>query len=163
DIVRAVLRFLDEHPRLRSAPVVFAGESYAGVRTEVALHLLHHSERYDTGAALYEDPALAAEIRAHYDCAGTTAAAQFDRALFFEPRISSPQQQAAAGEALEAKGSVIWAVADETGVPFVPCIDQPAPCTPFQNILDYLAAAGRDIYDVRRPAGDAFARYGDIG
>jgi pimeloyl-ACP methyl ester carboxylesterase len=163
DIVRAILRFLQDHPRLRGARVVLAGESYGGVRTEVALHLLHHPSRYDEGAALYEDSALAAEIRDHFAAAGTTAAAQFDRAVLLQPRLSSPHQQAAAGAALEAEGSLLFDVAAETGVPFVPCKDKLTPCAPFQNVLDYFEEAGRDIYDVRKPAGDAFARYADIG
>jgi hypothetical protein len=163
DIVRVVLRFLAAHPRLRAAPVVLAGESYGGVRTEVALHLLHHPERYRESAALYQDPALAAEIEAHFAAAGTDAAAQFDRAVFLQPRLSSPFQQAAAGAALEAAGSPLHAVADETGVPFVPCSEQAAPCSPFANVVAYLAAAGRDLYDVRKPAGDAFALYAEVG
>lgn len=163
DVVRATLRFLSAHPRLGGARVVLAGESYGGVRTEVALHLLHHPALYDEGAALFEDRALAAEIRAHFAAAGTTAASQFDRAVLLQARLSSPHQQAAAGAALEAEGSLIAAVAEETGVPFVACKEKLTLCTPFQNVLDYLDEAGRDIYDVRKPAGDAFARYAEIG
>jgi hypothetical protein len=163
DLVRAVLRFLGDRPRLRAAPVVFAGESYAGIRTAVALHMLHHPERYAAGAEPFEDAALAAEIEAHFKAAGTTATGQLDRAVLLQPRLTSPQQQAAAGAALEAPGSPLFAIAEETGVPFVPCAEQPAPCSPFANVLDYLAEAGRDIYDFRRPAGDAFARYAEIG
>ena len=163
DMARVTLRFLAAHPELRAAEVVLAGESYAGIRTSVALHLLHHPDRYAEPGAPYFDPALAAEIEAHFEAAGTTAAAQFGRAILLQPRLSSPQQQAAAGAALEEEGSILDTVAAETGVPFVRCADKPAPCSPFGNALDYLAAAGRDIYDVRRPAGDAFARYAEIG
>jgi hypothetical protein len=163
DMVRVTLRFLASHPALRASEVILAGESYAGIRTSVALHMLHHPERWAEPGGLFVDPALAAEVTAHFDEAGTTAAAQVGRAILLQARLSSPQQQAAAGAALEARGSILDTVAAETGVPFVRCAAKPAPCSPFGNALDYLAAAGRDIYDVRRPAGDAFARYADIG
>lgn len=163
DLVRAVLRFLRGRPRLRALPIVFAGESYAGVRTSLALHMLHHPDRYGPGAEPYEDAALAAEIEEHFTAAGTTAAEQLDRAVLLQPRLSSPQQQSAAGAALEAPGSPLHAVAEETGVPFVPCADQPPPCSPFANVVSYLADAGRDLYDIRKPAGDAFARFAEIG
>lgn len=163
DLVRAALRFVGARPRLRALPIVLAGESYGGVRTSIALHMLHHPDRYGPGAEPYEDPALAAEIDAHFAAAGTTAAAQIDRAILLQPRLASPAQQAAAGAALEAPGSPLFAVAEETGAPFVPCAEQPSPCDPFANAIAFLSAAGRDLYDVRRPAGDAFARYDDIG
>lgn len=163
DLVRVVLRFVREAPSLRATPIVFAGESYAGIRTSIALHMLHHPERYGAGAEPYEDVALVAQIESHFAAAGTTAEEQFGRAILLQPRLSSPHQQAAAGAALEAPGSVLSQVAGETGVPFVPCSDQPAPCSAFANVVDYLAEAGRDLYDVRRPAGATFARYEEIG
>lgn len=163
DLVRATLRFLESHEALRGAPVVLCGESYSGVRTSIALHMLHHPERYGAGAEPFEDGALAAEIAAHFEGAGTSAAEQMGRAVLLQPRLSSPAQQAAAGAALEAPGSLIFDVAEETGVPFVPCADKPAPCSPFANVLEYLAAAGRDVYDVRKPAGDAFATFDALG
>jgi len=163
DIVRVVLRFLAGHPRLRGSRVVLAGESYGGVRTEIALHLLHHPERYSGGDALYQDEGLVAEIHEHFAAAGTTAASQLDRAVLLQPRISSPQQQGAAGDALEAEGSPLFTVAEETGVPFLPCSEKPPPCSPFANVVAYLEDAGRDLYDVRKPAGDAFARYAELG
>jgi hypothetical protein len=46
DFVTAILRFLRERPRLRAAPVVFLGESYAGTRFTLALDLLLHHDEY---------------------------------------------------------------------------------------------------------------------
>ena len=163
DLVRATLRFLAAHPTLRGSEVVLVGESYAGIRTSLALRMVHHPKRLAAGESLHVDSALAAEIEAHFTEAGTSAAEQFGRAVLLQPRLSSPQQQAAAGAALELPGSILDTVAAETGVPFVRCEDKQAPCWPFANALDYLAEAGRDIYDVRRPAGDAFERYRRIG
>jgi hypothetical protein len=163
DVVRVVLRFLAAHPRLQGSKIVLAGESYGGQRTAIALHLLHHPDRYRNPGALYQDEALAAEIEAHFAAAASTAASQLDRAIFLQPRLSSAFQQTAAGSALEAEGSILHQIAAETGVPFVPCSAQPNPCVPVTNVLDYLAGAGRDVYDVRKPAGDAFATYAAIG
>lgn len=163
DLVRATLRFLAAHPALRGNEVVLVGESYAGIRTSLALRMVHHPDRLEDPQSLHTDSALAAEIEAHFTTAGTSAATQFGRAVLLQPRLSSPQQQAAAGAALELPGSILDAVATETGVPFVRCEDKQAPCSPFANVLDYLDEAGRDIYDVRRPAGDAFERYRQIG
>ncbi len=163
DLVRAVLRFLRDHPALRALPVVFAGESYGGLRTALALHMLHHPDRYGAGAETYEDVGLTGEIEEHFTAAGTTAAEQMDHAILLQGRISSPQQQAAAGSALDAPGSPLYTVAEETGVPFVPCSDKPAPCSAFANALEYLTAAGRDLYDMRKPAGHSIARYAEIG
>jgi pimeloyl-ACP methyl ester carboxylesterase len=163
DLARAVLFFLRDHPALRAVPIVFAGESYGGLRSALALHLVFHPDRYGAGAETYEDPALAADIADHFAAAGTTAAAQFDHAILVQPRLSSPEQQAAAGSALEAPGSPLFAIAEETGVPFVPCSQKPAPCGAFANVLEYLTAAGRDLYDFRKPAGTTLARYAAIG
>lgn len=163
DLVRVVLRFLDERPSLRSLPIVLAGESYSGIRTSLALHMFHFPDRYGPGAEPFEDAALAGEISAHFDEAGTTAGEQLSRSVLLQPRLTSPQQQAAAGAALEAEGSPLFQIAEETGVPFVPCSEAPSPCSPFPNAVAYLEAAGRDLYDVRRPAGETLARYAEIG
>jgi pimeloyl-ACP methyl ester carboxylesterase len=163
DVVRVILRFLDAHPALRSSRVVLAGESYGGVRTEVALHLLHHPERYETTASLYADPSLTSEIRGHFARAGTAAEDQFDRAILLQPRLFTPNQQAAAGAAFEEPGSLLHAVADQTGMPYVPCSQLGAGCSPFTNAVQYLASVDRDLYDVRKPAGAELARYAGIG
>ncbi len=163
DIVRVTLRFLDSHPALRGARVVLTGESYGGVRTEIALHLLHAPDRYELGSSAYVDPALASEIRAHFSAAGTTALTQFDRAVLLQPRLTSPQQQAAAGAALEAPGSPLFAIAGQVELGFVPCSQQGDSCSPYPNAVAFLAKADRDLYDIRKPAGDAFARYAALG
>ena len=161
DIVRVVLRFLDAHPTFARSRVVMAGESYGGLRTEVALHLLLHPERYETGSAIYLDAALAKEIRAHFASAGTTAKEQFDRAVLLQPRLTSPEQQAAAGASLEAEGSPIYVLDPSVG--YIPCKDKSIPCSSYPNVVEYLTQLGRDIYDVRKPAGDEFARYAALG
>ncbi len=161
DVVRVTLRFLGAHPKLARSRVVLAGESYGGLRTEVMLHLLHHPERYELGTAVYFDPMLADEIRAHFASAGTTAKVQLDRAIFLQPRLTSPEQQAAAGLALEEEGSPMYLLQDPNG--YIPCKDKSIACSPYPNAVEHLAHIGRDIYDLRKPAGDEFARYAALG
>jgi hypothetical protein len=163
DVVRVTLRFVAAHPRLQGSEIVLAGESYGGQRAAIALHLLHHPDRYRGTGAFYQDDALAAEIDAHFSAAGTTAASQLDRAIFLQPRLAGGVQRGLAGAMLEMDGSIIHQIAAETGVPFVPCKMQPSSCVPFTNVVGYLATVGRDLYDVRKPAGDAFMTYAAIG
>ncbi len=163
DVVRVVLRFLEAHPLLRSSRVVLTGESYGGVRTEIALSLLLWPERYDQGSSVYVDVALSDEIRAHFEGAGTTAAAQFDRTVLLQPRLTSPQQQAAAGAALNAPGSPLFAIAEQEKTWYSPCGPNDGGCTPYGNAYDFLVIAGRDVYDVRKPESATFARYASLG
>ena len=161
DVVRVVLRFLGDHPSLSGRRVVLAGESYGGMRTEIALHLLRFPDRYEQGSSPYVDTALAAEIRAHFAKSGTTAPGQFDRAVLLQPRLTSPEQQAAAGESLDGPGSPIAAI--EPSQPYFPCAQQGDTCAPYPNVVEYLKQIGRDIYDIRRPEGSELGRYAAMG
>lgn len=169
DLVRVVLRFLAAHPSLRAAPVALVGESYGGIRASVALHLLLHHDRYATGAAGYEDPALVDEIEAHLDAvhgAGARDAAQvasqFFGQILLQPRLSSEDQNQVAGALLEAPESPLWDVAEATGVPFVPCAQVGPTCDPYDHALAFIGSAGRDYYDLRQPAGWTLARYAEL-
>ncbi|MBK8251268.1 MAG: hypothetical protein IPK82_01185 [Polyangiaceae bacterium] len=163
DLIRVVFAFVDARPSLVSKPIWLAGESYGGVRQNVALHMLLNPQAYGANGVLFECEALAERIESHFEQAGTLAKEQFDRAIFLQPRITSPEQQAAAGADLEGPTSPLYKVAEETGVPFVPCADKPPPCHSFANVVAFLEAAGRDIYDFRKPVGDAFAKYKTVG
>ena len=167
--MRVVLRFLAAHPTLRGAPVAMVGESYGGIRASVALHMLLQHARYADGSAGYEDPALVDEVRAHLDAAlgpGAHApaevAAQFGAQVLLQPRISSVDQNEVAGALLEGADSPLWAVAEETGVPFVPCVEIGPSCEPYAHALEFVGAAGRDYYDLRQPVGWTLARYAEL-
>ncbi len=169
DFVRVILRFLAAHPALRRSEVILVGESYGGIRASIVLDMLLSHERYRGGDRGYEDPALASEIEAHLDAllgdgAGRAAtpaevARQFGRLVLLQPRLSSPDQDAAAGPLLEAADSPLFAIAAETGAPFVTCAEKPPPCDAYQNAMAFLDAVGRDAYDVRAPAGSTLAAY----
>jgi hypothetical protein len=169
DLVRVILRFLAARAPLRAASVVLVGESYGGIRASVALHMLLQHPRYADGSAGYEDPALVDEVRAHLDAVlgpgphtPAAVASQFGAQALLQPRLSSVDQNEVAGALLEAADSPLWTVADETGVPFVPCAEIGPSCEPYAHALDFVSAAGRDYYDLRQPRGWTLARYAEL-
>jgi pimeloyl-ACP methyl ester carboxylesterase len=169
DLVRVVLRFLRDHPALRSAPVVMVAESYGGVRASIALDLLLRHPAYASGEAGYEDATLVDEVREHLDATldgephePARIAEQFGRQALLQPRLSSQYQNQAAGPLLEAQDSPLTALAADTGMTFTRCAEQPPPCDPYDNAIEFVRSAGRDLYDVRQPEDWSFARYDEI-
>lgn len=169
DFVRALLRFLADHPAIRGNRVVIVPESYGGVRTTVMLHLLLHYGRYADGRSVYQDPELAAAIRAHYDAvfpdyAGQDVppgviAGQFGHQVLIQSVVSTPNQTLVKVEMLEAPGSPLYQIAAETGIPYVPYAESPGAVpnptpTQVQNyIYIWIDSVGRDAYHIAKPAG----------
>jgi hypothetical protein len=169
DFVRVLLRFLTDHPPLQQNPVVLVVESYGGIRSLVMLHLLLFYQDYANGNAIYQDPALVQEIQNHYNTifpeyAGQTVppsviALQFSHQVLIQPAITRYYQRLVAVEMLEAPGSILDELAEETGVPYIRYKDQPwarANPTPFNimdNIYDYIDQIVRDPYIYSKPAG----------
>jgi hypothetical protein len=169
DYVRVLLRFLADHPSLQNNPVVIVAESYGGVRTLAMLHLLLFYQDYGNGQAIYQDPALVQEIQSHYDVvfpeyAGQTVppsviAEQFGHMILIQPAITRYFQRLVAVEMLEAPGSILDELAEETGVPYIRYKDQPwarenpTPYNIMNNIYDYLEQIGRDPYIYIKPEG----------
>ena len=169
DFVRVLLRFLADHPPLQGNPVVLVVESYGGIRSLVMLHLLLFYQDYTDGTAIYQDPALVQEIQDHYDSvfpeyAGHTVpssviARQFSHQVLIQPAITRYYQRLVAAEMLEAPGSILDELADETGIPYIRYKDQPwatgnpSPYTIMNNIYDYLYQIGRDPYIYPKPDG----------
>jgi hypothetical protein len=162
DFVRVLLRFLSDHPPLQRNPVVLVVESYGGIRALVMLHLLLYYQDYSNGRAIYQDQALVQEIQDHYDIvfpeyAGQTVppsviARQFSHQVLIQPAITRYYQRLVGGEMLEAPGSILDVLAEETGVPYIRYRDQPwaseypTPYNIMNNIYDYLDTIGRDPY-----------------
>jgi len=155
DFVRVTLRFLSSHPDLQKNPVILVGESYGGVRTIVVLHLLLNYRDYGNGTEVYQDPALVAEIQAHYDrvfpsLSGQqvppgTVAQQFGRQILIEPLITSYQFDVA-GQYFQMPGSLMYQLATETGTTFVPA-PADTPGEAFNNALSFIdGTAQRDMY-----------------
>jgi hypothetical protein len=169
DFVRVLLRFLADHPSLQKNPVVVVAESYGGIRTLVMLHLLLFYENYGNGKADYQDLALVHEIQSHFDVvfpdyAGHTVppsviAGQFGHMILIQPAITRYFQRLVAVEMLEAPGSILDQMAEETGVPYIRYRDQPwarqnpGPYAIMNNIYDYLEQIGRDPYIYIKPEG----------
>jgi pimeloyl-ACP methyl ester carboxylesterase len=172
DFIRVILRFLSTHHSIERAPVVFLGESYGGTRASIILHLLAHPDMYGDGSAAYEDVTLAKEIRAFLETTGAAdiktpvdparVAGQFGTQVLVQPRLTG-YQATVSGVQFEAPDSLLDDVALATGIPFVRCANQPAPCDEYLNALEYLGAVGIDYYDVKYPKGTTFARFDDIG
>lgn len=95
DFVRVVLHVLDDHPSIRSHPVVLFGESYGGVR---ASHMLKILLEPDSIAST--DPDLAAAVLAHHRAVlghdgpvtRAEAARQFGTQILVEPNVLGAPQ-----------------------------------------------------------------------
>lgn len=169
DFVRVLLRFLADHPSIQNNPVVLVVESYGGIRSLVMLHLLLFYQDYANGNAIYQDPSLVQEIQNHYDTifpqyVGQTVppsviARQFSHQVLIQPAITRYFQRLVAVEMLEAQGSILDELAEETGVPYIRYKDQPwakenpTPFNIMNNIYDYIDQIGRDPYIYSKPAG----------
>ncbi len=124
-IVRMVLRFLDRHPDIRANEVILVGESYGGTRVSTMLNLLLFHPKYADGGKIYQDEALAAEIRNHFrliygrdtPLTPEVVARQFSRQILIQPELSGLYQDEVTGELYIAPNSVIDQVATESGHP----------------------------------------------
>jgi hypothetical protein len=169
DFVRVLLRFLANHPQLQQNPVVLVVESYGGIRSLVMLHLLLFYQDYANGKALYQDPALVHEIQEHYNTIfpkyadqtvpPSVIAGQFSHQVLIQPAITRYFQRLVAVRMLEAPGSILDQLAEETDVPYIRYRDQPwarenpTPYNIMNNIYDYLDIIGRDPYIYSKPEG----------
>lgn len=70
DFARVILRVLEQNPALRNNRVVLVGESYGATRAALLSSLLFAPQRLESAApdelVPYVDPALSAELQAHY-------------------------------------------------------------------------------------------------
>ncbi|MBV5273404.1 MAG: pentapeptide repeat-containing protein [Lamprocystis purpurea] len=120
-VLRVVLRFLDNHEELQGNPVVLVGESYGGIRVSTMLNLLLFSDRYNLGAKydddlnnFYRDAPLVEAIKAHFRALGKpveplrseTVAAQFGRQVLIQPQLT-PFQISEQAEIYWKKPSII--------------------------------------------------------
>ncbi len=154
DFVRLLLRFMAAHPLLRDRPVVIVGESYGGVRATAMLHLLLNYDGYRNGSEIFQDPALADEIQAHFDAVfpeyagrvvpSVVIARQFGRQILIQPALTMNHQSAVAEELLSRPGSILYRIGEEVGIPYDPAR--------YRDQLDYVHdVAGRDYYIYTKP------------
>jgi len=163
DFIRVLLRFMAAHPVIKDNKVMIAGESYGGIRSTVMLNILQNYPRYANGGSIYQDSELVNEIQAHVDgvfpdYTGMEAppevmAQQFGLQVLIQPLLSGMYQDEEAGLLWEEDGSPLYQIAEETGVPFIPCKNTGDPtCDPHNNALIYVMNyANRDVYNYSKP------------
>ncbi len=162
DFIRVLLRFLAAHPDLQHNRVVIVGESYGGTRSIVMLHILLHYQDYGNGQSIYQDPSLVQEIQNHYRqvfpnyrdqvVPPGVIAEQFSHQVLIQPAVTHIYQRQIQAEMLETPGYVIYQLAEETGVPYIPCREKPGSggnCNYqriIRNIYEYASSLDRDLY-----------------
>lgn len=158
DFVRVLLRFLADHPDLLDNEVVLVAESYGGTRAQLMLDMLLHPPAYAAGDRRLIDAALVGEIEAHHESTlgdpnptPELIAEQFGRQILIQPALTGVTQQQSAGVLFEAADSPIEQLASELGLDYLTCAEKPAPCTPYDNGIGFVSAAGRSPYDTRAP------------
>ena len=122
-IIRVIIRFLDQHPDIKANEVILVGESYAGTRVSTMLNLLLFHAKYADGSKIYQDQTLVADIRRHFhaiygqdtELTPEVVARQFSRQILIQPELSGVYQDAITGEMFLEPNSVIDLVAEESG------------------------------------------------
>lgn len=169
DFVRVLLRFLDNHPEIQANRVIFVPESYGGIRTTCILHFLLYYRSYADGTEIFQSPQLVEEIQNHYDAVFPifqghkvdpfVVATQFSHQVMIQVALSRTEQRQIAVEMLEAPGSLLDKLAEETGVPFLRWHEipgntwTPSPYQVMRNIYDYLDRIKRDPYIFKEAEG----------
>ncbi len=164
DLLRALLAFLRNHPDIAANPIYFVAESYGGMRTTVMLNLLlfhgrqSDDDRQSEDALLLRAPELTADLDEYSAVRfGSTApepgtvAEQFRGQILVQPWLAGIRQLEVTASLLEQPDSPLDEIAAETGVPYLRCSEQPAPCDAYVNAQEYLRSANRSAYDFRQP------------
>ena len=159
DFIRVILRFMKSHPAIKSNPVILAGESYGGTRSTAILNVLLNVADYAEKNRQFYDEALFNEIADHFKeidpsvdgmPSKDVVAKQFGRQILIQPLVAGQEQFDAEGELLEAEGSPLYTIEEETGFTFNKCGSNNN-CSKHNNALYYVQRAGRDYYSYRRP------------
>lgn len=170
DYIRVLLKFLSIHSDLQKNPVILVGESKGGTRSTIMLHILLNYMDYGNGKEIYQDQELVENIKTHFNrvfpeynnqtVPTEIIAGQFSHQILIQPAIARGYELQVTGEMFEMEGSVIYQIAAETGVEYIPCWKKnPADveCDPYTNALDFVElVAKRDIYMYSKPAGWIF-------
>ena len=159
DFIRVILRFLDNHPKIKSNQVILAGESYGGTRTTAVINVLLNVADYAQKNRVFYDQALFNEIAAHFQeidpsvsgmPSKEAVAKQFGGQIMIQPLAMGQQQLDAIGEVLEQNDSPLYEIQQETGRKYSPCGNSSWNCDKYNKAVNYVRNAGRDIYSYRR-------------
>ncbi len=165
DFIRVLFRFLRNNPGIEKNPVIIVGESYGGIRSTTMLYILLNYQKFGNGEEIYQDEELVKEIQAHYNrvfpqyadkiVPPEVIAGQFSRQILIQPAITRSYEDHVEGEMLEEDGSVMFQLAEEVGIDYIPCRLKPGQnCDPIDNAFDFLYfEASRDWYNISQPVG----------
>ena len=158
DFIRVILRFLENHPKIKSNPVILTGESYGGTRTTAVINVLLNVADYAQKNRTFYDAALFEEIAQHFHDIDPTISGmpskeavtkQFGRQIMIQPLAMGQQQLDAVGEILEQNDSPLYEIQKKTGKKYSKCGNS-WNCDKYNNAVNYVQNAGRDIYSYRR-------------
>ena len=158
DFIRVILRFLDNHPKIKSNQVILAGESYGGTRTTAVMNILLNVADYAEHNRTFYDEALFEEIAQHFREINPAVSGmpskeqvvkQFGRQIMIQPLAMGQQQLDAVGEILEQSDSPLYEIQQATGKKYSPCGNS-WNCDKYNRAVNYVQNAGRDIYSYRR-------------
>jgi hypothetical protein len=157
-MVRVVLRFLEDHPAIETSEVIFVGESYAGIRVSAMLNMLLFSSGYADGSRLYQDADLVEEIQTHCrklldddseeTITSEVVAKQFGHQILIQPQISGLLQDEITGELYSEENSIIDEVLGYDYPRWSGCL-----LGETGNAQWYIKQADHDIYNYSKPAG----------
>lgn len=163
-IVKVVLRFLKEHPSIRSNEVIMVGESYAGTRVSIMLNMLLFPNDYAYGIKSITDGSLSREISEHYKAtlgsdnpAPEKISEQFSHQILIQPQLTGAYQSEETGRLFEEKNSLIFKLAEETNKEYCPCSEKTGlaklTCRPYANAISFISTqAKRDTYIISKPS-----------
>ena len=169
DFIRVILRFLERHPKIKANPVILSGESYGGTRTTAMINILLNVADYAENNRVFYDEALFEEIARHFREIDPSVSGmpskedvlkQFGRQIMIQPLVMGQKQMDTAGELLEQSDSPLYTIQQETGLKFSKCSSWN--CSKYNNAINYVQDADRDIYSYRRPYNWLFD-YTDAG
>ncbi|MDK2956433.1 MAG: hypothetical protein PWQ57_1929 [Desulfovibrionales bacterium] len=102
-VVRVLLKFLQENPEYEKSEIILVGESYGGTRVSTMLNLLLFHDRYGETEHTYCDVELVSLIKEHFtkinpgmnhaDITPKVVAKQFKRQLLIQPQLTGAAQE----------------------------------------------------------------------
>jgi hypothetical protein len=114
-VLRVVLKFLEDNSELRNNEVVFVGESFSGVRVSTMLNMLLYYKQYAEGKKVYKDSALTNLIEAQMlsvtshkpPYSPAEVATQFKKQILIQPQIVDKYQHMDKVSALQKRDSLM--------------------------------------------------------
>jgi hypothetical protein len=148
-VLRVVLKFLEENSELRNSEVILVGESFSGVRVSAMLNMLLYYRQYADGKKVYKDSELGRLIESQLlsitshkaPYSPEEVAKQFKKQILIQPQIVDKYQHVDKVNAFRKPKSLMDLLGNEAGAEI--------------SWRDYLAKAIKEEKDI----GQAITRY----